>query len=148
MVRWNVMAHKTMLTNLIVYVVAAGSVSRLIRCARMVLAHTCASAGILVCCAVMALAQTPTVAPPPPSEGADSDPTRPVVWSLREEYYNLRGEAWNNALIFRVDRAIWKEKPLIPGNRGILTRFDIPFVAAGRADGTSAGLGDIYAQAL
>ncbi|HYV04870.1 MAG TPA: hypothetical protein VFB82_09800 [Blastocatellia bacterium] len=140
------MAHKQILANL--HMFDAGSVSRLIRCAATLLATTCASAGLLVCFAVMATAQTPTVTPPPPSEGADSDPTRPIVWSLREEYYNLRGEAWNNALVFRVDRAVFKEKPLVPGNRGILTRLDIPFVAGGRPDGTSAGLGDIYAQAL
>jgi hypothetical protein len=134
--------------KLLTYLFAAGSVSRLIRCAARLLANTAASAGILVCFAVFAVAQTPTVAPPPPPDGADSDPTRPVIWSLREEYYNLPGQAWNNAFIFRLDRAVLKQKPLIPGNRGVLTRFDIPFVIGGRADGTAAGLGDIYAQAL
>ena len=98
---------------------------------------------------VIAVAQTgsPTVAPPPPA-GDDSDPTRPVVWSLREEYYNLPGEAWNNAFLLRVDRVVFKERPRPLGKSGILTRLDLPFVVAHRADGTSAGLGDIYAQAL
>jgi hypothetical protein len=71
-----------------------------------------------------------------------------VVWSLREEYYNLPGQAWNNAFLFRVDRAVLKERPRPLGKSGILTRVDIPFVVADRPDGTSAGLGDIYAQAL
>ncbi len=97
----------------------------------------------------IAIAQTgsPTVAPPPPA-GDDSDPTRPVVWSLREEYYNLPGQAWNNAFLLRLDRAVLKARPRPLGKSGILTRFDIPFVVAHRADGTSAGLGDIYGQAL
>ena len=103
---------------------------------------------ILFFCAI-AVAQggSPTVAPPPPA-GDDSDPTRPVVWSLREEYYNLPGQAWNNAFLFRVDRAVLKERPRPLGRNGILTRVDIPFVVAKRADGTSGGLGDIYAQTV
>ena len=107
-----------------------------------------AAVSILFFCAI-AVAQggSPTVAPAPPA-GDDSDPTRPVVWSLREEYYNLPGQAWNNAFLFRVDRAVLKERPRPFGRNGILTRLDIPFVVAKRADGTSAGLGDIYAQTL
>ncbi|MGH9364909.1 MAG: hypothetical protein ACRD1B_06545, partial [Thermoanaerobaculia bacterium] len=27
----------------------------------------------------------------------DSDPTKPTLFSLREEYYNLLGDAWRNA---------------------------------------------------
>ncbi len=116
----------------------------------MLFDKTRVEAGLLILFfSVTAVAQTgsPTVAPPPPA-GDDSDPTRPVVWSLREEYYNLPGRAWNNAFLLRLDRAVFKERPRPLGKSGILTRFDIPFVVAHRADGTSAGLGDIYAQAL
>ena len=95
----------------------------------------------------VAQAGSPTIAPPP-TAGDDSDPTRPVIWSLREEYYNLPGQAWNNAFLFRVDRAVFKERPRPLGKSGVLTRLDIPFVVANRRDGTSAGLGDIYAQAF
>ena len=104
---------------------------------------------MILFCSVIALGQTgsPTVAPPPPS-GDDSDPTRPVVWSLREEYFNLPGESWNNAFVLRVDRAVLKERRRPLGKNGMLTRVDIPFVIAHRPDGTSAGLGDIYGQAL
>jgi hypothetical protein len=121
-----------------------------IRWATMHVANTCVIAGTLVFLCVIAAAQnpSPTVAPPPPSEGADSDPTRPVIWSLREEYYNLPGQSWNNAFLFRLDRAVFKDRPRPLGKSGILTRVDIPLVVAERPDGTSAGLGDIYAQAL
>ena len=104
---------------------------------------------LILCLSAIAAAQggSPTTAPPPPA-GDDSDPTRPVVWSLREEYYNLQGQAWNNAFLFRVDRAVFKERGRPLGKSGVLTRLDIPFVVAHRADGTSAGLGDIYAQAF
>jgi len=97
---------------------------------------------------VTAFAQggSPTVAPPPPQAGDDSDPTRPVVWSLREEYYNLRGDAWNNAFVFRIDRAVLKERHRLLAKHGALTRLDIPIVIAKRSDGTRIGLGDIYAQ--
>lgn len=96
---------------------------------------------------VAAQAGSATVDPPPPV-GDDSDPTRPIIWSLREEYYNLPGSAWNNAFVIRVDRALLRKRPQPLGNSGILTRFDIPIVIAKRTDGTRAGLGDIYAQTL
>jgi hypothetical protein len=58
----------------------------------MLLAWPFVRGGILILFScVIAVAQagpSPTLAPPPPA-GDDSDPTRPVVWSLREEYYNL-----------------------------------------------------------
>ena len=82
----------------------------------------------------------------PPVAGEDSDPTRPVIWSLREEYYNLPGQAWNNAFIFRIDRAVLKKRRWPVKNNGIVTRLDIPFLASHRAGGTNAGLGDIYAE--
>lgn len=122
----------------------------------MLVARTCLRVGLLLFCSALAAAQAPpppTPASPPqqPSSteaGEDSDPTRPVVWSLREEYYNLRGEAWNNVFLFRVDRAFLKDRPQLTGKRGILTRLDIPAVVAVRPDETQGGLGDIYWQAL
>src|SRR5829696_3655203 len=99
---------------------------------------------------VIALAQTgpAPAATPEPQPGDDSDPSRPVVWSLREEYLNLPGKTWINAIIFRTDRAFLKGRSRRLGMRGILTRTDLPFVVTGRPDGVRAGLGDIYAQAL
>jgi len=107
-------------------------------------------AGVLVFCfSVIAAAQSTTPAPSQPAAaGDDSDPTRPVAWSLREEFYNLPQQPWNNAFLFRVDRAFLPEHSRIAGKNGILARVDIPLVVAGRPDGTFGGLGDIYAQAL
>ena len=116
----------------------------------MLFEKTFVRAGMLILflsASAVAQGNSPTVAPPPPA-GDDSDPTRPVVWSLREEYYNLPGESWNNAFVIRVDRAVLKERPRPLGRKGILTRLDIPLVVAHRPDGTSAGLGDLYGQAL
>lgn len=112
----------------------------------MLIAKTFVRAGILVFMfSVIAAAQSsPTAAPVP--AGDDSDPTRPVVWSLRQEYYNLQGESWNNGFVLRLDRAIFKERPRPLGKNGIITRLDIPFVIGHRATGTTAGLGDIYGQ--
>lgn len=110
-------------------------------------------AGVLIIfvCATAVAQETssPTVAPPPPSvAGEDSDPTRPVVWSLREEYYNLPGDSWNNAFLFRIDRAVLKERPWPLGKNGVVSRIDIPFLINHTSRGTRAGLGDIYAQAF
>lgn len=114
------------------------------------LARTLVRAGLVILFfSVIAAAQagpSPTVAPPPPAD--DSDPTRPVVWSLREEFYNLPGTSWNNAFILRSDRAFLKNRPQLTGKRGALTRLDIPLVVARRPDKTTVGLADIYAQVL
>jgi hypothetical protein len=87
----------------------------------------------------------PTVAPVPRDDaGQDVDPTKPVFWNVREEYYNLRGDAWTNAIILRSDKLILKNNRW-GGKRGIILRFDLPFVIAGQGD-TTGGLGDLYAQ--
>lgn len=95
-------------------------------------------------------AQTsPTPTPlPPEAAGEDSDPTRPVVWSLRQEFYDARGSGWNDLLIFRSDRAFLSDHPRVAGQRGLLTRFEVPLAVAHQAGVTKAGLGDIYAQVL
>lgn len=94
-------------------------------------------------------AQTsPTPTPLPPDvAGEDSDPTRPVVWSLRQEFYDARGSGWSDLLIFRSDRAFLSDRPGV-GRRGLLTRFEVPLAVAHQAGVTKAGLGDIYGQVL
>ena len=80
--------------------------------------------------------------------GADTDPTEPVVFSLREEYYNPSGDLWTNVFILRKDKAVLRNKGSLSGKRGFLTRFDLPFVVSHAGGNTSGGLGDLYGQVL
>jgi hypothetical protein len=67
-------------------------------------------------------------APAQPQEGAavseeirnDTDPTKPVLFNLRDEYYNLRGGAWQNVFLLRADRLVLRDVGLPGGARGLL----------------------------
>jgi len=72
----------------------------------------------------------------------DVDPTKPVVFNVREEFSKLQGDNWRNALILRTD--VIK----LGGLRNFLLRFDVPFVSSDLGRGTDHGLGDLYGQAL
>jgi hypothetical protein len=72
----------------------------------------------------------------------DLDPTRPVFFNVREEFYKLNGDAWSNALILRTD--IVK----LGGLRNFIARFDMPVIAADLGNGRDSGLGDLYGQLL
>ena len=72
----------------------------------------------------------------------DLDPTRPVFFNVREEFYNLEGDAWRNALILRTDVV------KLGGLRNFLLRFDVPLMAVDLGMGTDYGLGDLYGQLL
>jgi len=85
---------------------------------------------------------------PPASEsaaGRDSDPTRPVFWSFREEFYDLKNGAWRNVFLFRADKVILKERPW-GGKRGAILRLDVPLAVTNIGGETQGGLGDIYGQ--
>jgi hypothetical protein len=51
-------------------------------------------------------------------------------------------------VIFRVDRLAMKRFGIKGGGKGILLRFDIPFVTVHRGSITEKGLGDLYGQAI
>ena len=112
---------------------------------------TLASVVLFFQCSSLALAQTPSASPsPPPAEpeaGVDDNPTRAVFFSVREEYRNLAGSAWNNRLILRRDKVVLKGKRL-GGRTGFILRTDIPITTTHLGTGTQMGLGDIYGQAL
>jgi hypothetical protein len=72
----------------------------------------------------------------------DVDPTKPIIFNVRDEFYKLNGDDWRNVLILRTD--IIK----LGGLRNLLLRFDVPFVSSDLGQGTDHGLGDIYGQAL
>lgn len=84
---------------------------------------------------------------PEPEPGADDDPTRAVFFSIREEYRNLTGGAWNNRLIFRKDAVVLKGTKAA-GRTGFILRTDIPITTTHLGSETHTGLGDIYGQAL
>ena len=94
--------------------------------------------------------QAQSQTPPEAAEkkaGQDENPTKIVLWSLRNEYYNLPGEPWRNVLLVRGDRAVFRRNPWLR-RRGLLLRIDIPFAAVNLGSATRAGLGNIYVQAL
>ena len=78
----------------------------------------------------------------------DSDPTKPILFSLREEYYNLLGDAWRNAIILRADRVIFRNLDFPGRGKGLILRGDLPVAAAGLGGTERWGLGDLYAQAI
>jgi len=80
--------------------------------------------------------------------GQDTDPTKPVAFSLRDEFTRVNNDASLNVLVFRVDR-LFLEGLGIPGPvRGVLARLDIPAVTFSNSSTKESGLGDVYVQAL
>jgi hypothetical protein len=96
--------------------------------------------------------------PAPPAAGApsaeaaepgqDTDPTKPVLFSLRDEHYNIQGGNWINAFIFRKDELTFK-KATLPGQaRGLLLRMELPVTTSYLGGDKNTGLGDGYVQVL
>jgi hypothetical protein len=79
----------------------------------------------------------------------DSDPTRPILFSVRSEFYRVTDDGWRMLTIARYDQAMFRNRPWLGGRRGMLIRLELP-AAAGQAPGvaTAGGLGDAYAQLL
>ena len=90
---------------------------------------------------------TPTPQPAQ-AEGAEDDPTKPIAFSIRNEYKNLRNDAWANATVFRIDHVAFKKLQNPGGLKGLILRFDIPLNTVHVGNTTQTGLGDIYAQAI
>lgn len=79
----------------------------------------------------------------------DSDPTRPILFSVRPEFYNADGGAWRSLFILRYDAATMRNRRWLGGRRGMLLRFEVPLVSASAPSfGVSNGLGDAYGQVL
>src|SRR5689334_189621 len=79
----------------------------------------------------------------------DSNPTRPVLFSVRPEWYSRTPDVTQAAVILRYDQAILRCHPWLPGRTGLILRFELPATAT-RVTGvpTQAGIGDAYAQGL
>lgn len=77
--------------------------------------------------------------------GREVELVKPVIWSVREVYGNMPGDAWSNLVFFRADRIVLKKNRLT-GKRGALLRWDIPLAIQNNGRNTRAGLGDMYLQ--
>ncbi|MBC7900559.1 MAG: hypothetical protein H7070_10970 [Saprospiraceae bacterium] len=91
---------------------------------------------------------TQTTAAPPPEIHVEDDPTKPILFSIRNEYRNLKGGAWADTLLLRVDKLSFRNVKNKGGAKGIIFRLDIPLNTVHRGSTTKFGLGDVYGQAL
>jgi hypothetical protein len=98
--------------------------------------------------------QTPQPTPIPEEAAAaalknDSDPTRPVLFSIRPEFYHPTSKVTQAAQIFRYDQAALRARRFLPGKRGVILRFELPITETHVDDVPGqAGLGDAYGQIL
>jgi hypothetical protein len=101
---------------------------------------------------LVALAAVSLAAPALAQDAAaktDSDPTRPVLFSLRPEFYRVDDGLWRGQVIARYDQAMARNRRWAGGKRGMLLRFELPVAAADTpSTSSSGGLGDAYAQLL
>ena len=77
----------------------------------------------------------------------DTDPTRAVFISLRDEYYNLGDNVSKNRVLFRSDKTVLQRTGHLKP-KGIIFRMDLPLVTARSGSVTQTGLGDLYLQTL
>jgi hypothetical protein len=115
----------------------------------------------LVLCATLLAAsaaaqEEPTATPPATPKdssleeiaAADTDPTKPVFFTLRDEVYDFRGPAWRNVFLLRADKLVLKDTTLPYRSKGLLVRADLPIVTHDDGQTTRTGLGDLYGQAF
>lgn len=107
-----------------------------------------AAAALVLSISTLSNAQT-DASPDTGATVTDSDPTRPVLFSIRPEIYKPSEDVTQAALIFRYDRATFVKRRWLPGRRGVIVRAELPMRQT-RNDGSSAetGIGDAYAQIL
>jgi hypothetical protein len=84
-----------------------------------------------------------------PSTKTDSDLTRPILYSIRPEYFRVDDGVWRMQVVSRYDTAIRRNRIWLGGKRGMLIRLELPVVTSeAPSAGTQTGLGDAYAQVL
>ena len=76
----------------------------------------------------------------------DTNPTKAVLFSIRDEYYNFRSDSWTNFVILRADQALLEKSKLKP--KGMILRGDLPIASGHVGETTQTGLGDLYFQSL
>jgi hypothetical protein len=92
--------------------------------------------------------QTESVPQPTPEIQVEEDPTKPILFSVRNEYRNLKNGAWANTVLLRVDKLSFRNFKNKGGVKGLILRVDIPFNTVHRQGETKFGLGDLYGQVL
>jgi hypothetical protein len=78
----------------------------------------------------------------------DSDPTRPVFFSVRPELYRVGEDVSKLTLTIRYDTALLKTHRVFGGAPGVILRFEVPAVGAEANGQRQVGLGDAYGQFL
>lgn len=79
---------------------------------------------------------------------ADTDPTKPVFFGFRDEFYDLGHGLWRNVALLRVDQAVLKTTHTPGLKKGFLLRADLPLVTFHDGKNTKTGLGDILGQVI
>ncbi len=106
---------------------------------------------VLLCAPTRGWSQTPESTRDQPNAAVenDSNPTRPVLFSIRPELYAPAPSVSQGAVIFRYDQATFVQRRWLPGRRGVILRFELPvrYTQAGSSP-RQTGLGDAYAQLL
>lgn len=99
--------------------------------------------------AVVCLLAAPVSAGAQEKAKSDSDPTKPILFSLRPEFFHAEGGVWRTQVVARYDQAVVRNRRWLGGKRGMLFRLELP-VATADAPGVSqaTGLGDGYVQLL
>lgn len=107
---------------------------------------------LLIVCSAPAIGQdsqdSAPQATPTPLIRIEEDPTKPVFFSLRNEYRNLSSGAWANTVIFRIDQLKFRNFQNKGGAKGLIFRLDVPLNIVHVGSSTQSGLGDVYMQAL
>jgi len=79
----------------------------------------------------------------------DSNPARPVLFSVRPEWYSRTPDVTQASVILRYDQALLRGQSWLPARTGLILRFELPTTATSVTGlPTQAGIGDAYAQAL
>lgn len=101
------------------------------------------------------LSQSPEPSPTPVPDAneiddglSEVDPTKPILFSLRNEYKDLKNGSWADAVVFRYDRFALRNLKIKGGGKGMVLRIDVPLNTVHRGTETKAGLGDVYTQVL
>lgn len=79
---------------------------------------------------------------------SDIDPTRPVLFSIRPEFYTLAHGAEQRVLIFRYDARVFATRRFLSGLPGVILRLEAPIVGADANGQHAFGMGDAYGQFL